>query len=178
MIIDPLHLKHKFDSSILFLWCWIIWVQCNGTALTCAYLSSSSLCGCKCQWPQLLLRSLPRRLLRRRRWRRGGLWRRRRLWKWRRKRRELCGELDVKGEVQLVRRCQENTECLCRVGRPVANFPGQEEHIQPLRRLWRWVWILSRLIKQALASWYDCARNRSLQNTGNCGTRGCSFHLT
>lgn len=112
----------------------------GNSELTCPY-HPSSLCRCE-HWLQLLLRSVPRwRLLRGRRWR-GELHRWRGVWKrwrrrWRRRRRQLSRELGVKGEVQLVQWRQEGAgRGLIR--RPVARFPGEEDPIQPLGRLWRW----------------------------------------
>lgn len=104
-----------------------------GNPITECLHHSCSLCRCEHQQLQLLLRSLPRRLL-------GGRRRRGELRRWgrvrERRRKRLPGELGGKGSVQL-RRCQEGAgRRLC--GRPVASFPGEDDHIQPLGRLRRW----------------------------------------
>lgn len=112
--------------------------SCKKSKITRLY-HPSSLCRCEHRQLKLLLWSLPGRRLFRRRWWRRGLLRRRRVWKrkWRRRRQQLHGELGVKGQVQLVRRCQEIAgQWLVR--RPVARFPGEEDLNQPLRRLWWW----------------------------------------
>lgn len=103
----------------------------------------SSFCRCEHRELQLLLGNLPRRRLLRRGWGRWDLHRWRKLWnchrrrrRWR-QRRQLSRELRVQGPVQLVGRCQEDADCWL-IRRPVANFPGEEAHIQPLRGLWWW----------------------------------------
>lgn len=100
---------------------------CRKSKITCVHYPSS-LCRCDQQQLQLLLRGLPRRrLLRRRRWW-GEIRRRTRL-----RRQQLC----VKGQVQLIGRCQESTGCWL-ISRSVASFPGEEDRVEPLSRLWWW----------------------------------------
>lgn len=130
-------LSYIVSLQVIFMWLRHIpvgvfmlqwWYSCRKSKINfMCHHPPHSLCWCEHQQLQLLLGSLPRRWLFRRGRRRGWLPRWRGVQK-RRGRKQLYRELGVKGQVQLLGWCQESTDCWL-IRRPVASFPGEEEHI-------------------------------------------------